>query len=1003
MRYNVTDKYTELDFINDGISKDGSFNCLSMCLDFCKNELEMPYDFDENIVDDINWENIIDLFKDNPQKIFKQLEQYFLNYYDIIAPHEMRKGDVLVIEQGDVKTPCIYVGGNKILLVIKDNIKVNFEKNDKNPITFTDGVKVINLNSIKVFNVYRVKKKPKKITTKAVYKMGDSSEDLELIEEECYLYDGDVAECALPAVVGYIIRIIIMIIISYIISLLTAPDIPDGEIDQGRLINTRSTQEPIRVIYGLQRVGGNDVFIESAGQFHKELYIVQTLSDGKCEGIDQVDSVDQILIDGHPPSYYGGKISYTFHNGSSTQTYDTTINAVRPDYTDNMRHTCYIAWHITHDKNLFPYGKPSRTVDLKGRKVLDFRDDTTAWSQNGILILYDFFTSKEYGLGVPTDKIDITSWTVAANYFDNKGWKFNYSAGGSKAYLIAKDMMKHFRCSESWFDGKYFLLVADINEESSVMVIKDEHIIQNNGKSTAKLLESGRFETPSAIRVKFIDKDKDYTKDDIYIGEEDGVVKDMSLMGYTDRKTVGDIATYYLERARLNRTVTLTGRDDLLQVAPYDLVTFNSTALSIADQPMRVVSTSYNGGLINLTLQFETESLYNDTYEVEIEGNYNCSLPDGNVVITIQNPQVSEEIFYYGLRTESRLHITFTVSEEASFFKHVEVWTSITSISGTVPEDSDYEHQFNTTNDFPLEHVQHGQVYYIVLVPVSINGIKETFSNAPKLSITIIGNSSAPQSLSYLSAIPSNNSLTLFSDKLDDPDIEIYEFRIGTQWQGGVFLYALRSPNAQLPGVKPGVHTFLCNTKGTNDMYGNNPQSATATVFQPVGWSLYTSFTDDYTGVSGTFNNTEHTTYASEDYLMCTHSGSLSGSYNSETFDIGITAVEYYIYLEADIVVTGAGTTWDDITISGTLTWDEIGVQTKTWNEIFTVDEAPKVNITILYKENSGDSWSESNNAEILSSIITARYLQVKIEIEDPSYALYAKVEHFTLKLYTKT
>lgn len=1003
LKYNVTDKYTGLDFTSNGTSEAEGFNCLSLCLAFCKNELDMPYDFDDKIVDDISWDNLIDMFKNNPKRIFNELEHYFLNYYDIIPPHEMRKGDVIVIDNGDnTKSPCVFVGNNKILVATKEKLKVKIKNKDNEFISLKNGVKVVDLNGIGIFNVYRVRKKPRKITTKAVYKMGENPEDLELIEEESYEYDGDIAECVLPVAVVYLIKIIIAIAIAYIVSQMSKTDTLK-KVDLGRTVNTRSTQESIKVVYGLQQVAGNDVFMETSGDYHMDLYIIQTLSEGECEGINQVAGVDQILIDDKIYTDYGANITYQFYPGSSTQTYDTTINTIKSTYTDNMRYTSYIRWYIKFDKDLFVSGKPTRKLELKGRKIYDFRDQTTAWSQNGVLCLYDFFTNNRYGLGVDaTEHIDITSWTTAANYFDNKGWLFNYITGDDQnPWAVAQDIMKHFRCVVSWFNGKYYLLIADLNEESSTMTITDEHVVQRDGKALLKIIEPNRFNTPSAVRVKFVDKDKSWTEDDIYIGEESGVVQDISLMGYTDRETVSNLATYHLERSRLNRTIVGTFRDDCLELSVYDLVTFNSSALNISDQVMRVVSTSYNEGLINLTLQYESIELYDDDYDVEIEGTYTCTLPDPTTVMRIANLQMSEQIFYYGLRTESRLRVTFTVPEEAAWFKHCEVWQAITTVTGTTPVESDYEHQFNTTNNFNIDHVEQGQKYYLTLIPVSIFGVKDSFDNAPKISHVIVGNSTAPQSLTYLSAIYSSYSLTLFSDKLDDPDIEIYEFRLGPQWNGAVFLSAKRSPHEQLPGVKPGTHTFFCNTRGTNGLYGTDPQSASATITDPVGWALNTSFTDDYTGVSGTFNNTEHVIYAAEDYLQCTHSGgNLIGTYVSREFDTGVAADEYYMYLDAEIAVTGSGTVWTDV-FTPTTTWDDVGAPTKSWNEMFGVEEAPIVNI-IIYHKDAGD-WIESTKAEILSAIVTARYFKVGIEITDPIDGINAKVEHFTLKLYTKT
>ena len=994
--YNTTDKYTKIGFNEEGVFKEDGFNCLSLVVDFCKSELDLDYNYDEKIVDNITWKNVFKLFNDNPDVVFEKVEKYFLNWFDSIPPHQMRKGDILIGKLQGRKFPCVFVGNNKIMVAVRDK-----------------NVKVISLKGIPIINIYRPRKQPRNITTKAVYKMGDKPDNLELIEEEGYIYNGDIASCD-PANIGaQIVLFIISMIISYVMAEMAKPDeeyIPPEE-KQGILVNTRSSQALIRVIYGLMRVGGNDVYISTMGSHNKELYIVQTLSEGECDSIYQDGGVDQILIDDKPYTEFGSTIDYQFYSGTSNQTYDTVLNAADSNWTDNMRYTSYIRWKFTWDEDQYR-GIPSRIVDLKGKKLYDFRDESTAWSQNPVLALYDFMTDEEYGLNIDsTSHIDIISWTTAANYVDNKGWLFNYSMGGSSnSWATAQDIMAHFRASVSWFDGKYYLLIADINEESSVMTITDDHIVQDGeGRAQIRIIQPSRFNKPKGIRVKFIDKDKEYTEDDVLIGDESGVVQQLSLMGYTDRETVGNLATYKLERLKLNRIISGTFRDDCLELAPHDLITFNSTALSISDQPMRVVSTSFaNNGLINLTLQYESEELYDDDYDVDIEGTYTCDLPDPNETVVIQNASMEEETYYYRLRTFSRLSVVFTVPETEPWFKHVEVWQALTDVGAAIPSIADYEHQFNTTNDFNIDPVEEGKVYYVILRTVSIYGVKESLDNATKLSSLILGNTTPPESLTYLDAIPNDGNLTLRSTVVDDPDIEIYEFRLGPSWTGGIFMSAKRSPQETIPGIKPGDHDFTANTKGTNGLYGDDPQSAAATISLPTGWTEYDTFSDDYSdGTSNVFINVEQVPATSQ--LKCSHEDStagvvLTGSYTSDIFDTGIAAQLYYMFIEAEITVIGPGSYWSDIVVDVNTLWSEVGITTRSWYEIFTVDEAPKVTMYIDYKLLEGDTtWSEIKNAEILSALVIARYFRVRIEIEDPSNEIHAYVSSFDLKLHTRT
>jgi len=95
----------------------------------------------------------------------------------------------------------------------------------------------------------------------------------------------------------------------------------------------------------------------------------------------------------------------------------------------------------------------------------------------------------------------------------------------------------------------------------------------------------------------------------------------------------------------------------------------------------------------------------------------------------------------------------------------------------------------------------------------------------------------------------------------------------------------------------------------------------------------------------GIHDNTKHYIYNLDDYLICRHQGgNLVGSYTSEIYDLGAERSNAMIYVLADIVVIGTGTTWDD---QLGLTYSGATLLTNGDFENWTVDEA--------------DDWTESN------------------------------------------
>ena len=183
-------------------------------------------------------------------------------------------------------------------------------------------------------------------------------------------------------------------------------------------------------------------------------------------------------------------------------------------------------------------------------------------------------------------------------------------------------------------------------------------------------------------------------------------------------------------------------------------------------------------------------------------------------------------------------------------------------------------------------------------------------------------------------------------------------------------------------------HTLLTVQDAVHEHWGFSPD--------------LTANVDDDPG--GYHNNTSPIIYnIDHEYLRCKHQhGVLTGTYKSRIFDTEIAADRYLVYIvgqdtaEPDMVVVGAGTTWDS-QVPVPATWASIGVATNTWTNIFALDRGPSVTMRLYYGETSPPT-SYVDKMEILSAIVTARYFQVQITINDPGGEVYAYVEEFYLR-----
>lgn len=235
----------------------------------------------------------------------------------------------------------------------------------------------------------------------------------------------------------------------------------------------------IPVIYGSRRVGSTVVYLDTADNRSKSLFVVYALSVGE---VDQIEGFS-IELDGNPitdtkrfrQGFYIGsdKIStgagslntadqrgtvqnsnpgttgtdptkryrmvFNLHHGAASQTADPMFTAsVGAKWTTahKLNGIAYIAANFEFDTKAMFKGIPQLTVVVKGKKVYDPRKDgsisggtgshrlgtvsTYEWSDNPALCLLDYMTNDEYGKGLGSSVIDLQSFQTSANTADTK-------------------------------------------------------------------------------------------------------------------------------------------------------------------------------------------------------------------------------------------------------------------------------------------------------------------------------------------------------------------------------------------------------------------------------------------------------------------------------------------------------------------------------------------------------------------------------------------------------
>lgn len=238
---------------------------------------------------------------------------------------------------------------------------------------------------------------------------------------------------------------------------------------QDILANKTSMGGKIPVIYGTRRVGAQIIYMDVNDNDSRDMYVVYALSVGECDEI----LGRTIELDGNPLTdsarfrnggYIGSdKISsgsgslntvsqngtnslnlaggtfgtdptakyryvMNLHHGAASQTADPMLVASMPNWTSSHRldGVCYIAAHYGYDKEGMWKGVPQLTVQVRGKKVFDPRDNTQTFgtvstykhSDNPALCFLDFITNDEYGKGLTQSQINMTTFSSGANVCD---------------------------------------------------------------------------------------------------------------------------------------------------------------------------------------------------------------------------------------------------------------------------------------------------------------------------------------------------------------------------------------------------------------------------------------------------------------------------------------------------------------------------------------------------------------------------------------------------------
>lgn len=277
------------------------------------------------------------------------------------------------------------------------------------------------------------------------------------------------------AVTTALVSIGISLVTSWAVSALTpAPPSPK----QSLLVNSRDAAAPQEFVYGEVRKGGTISYLETT-RGGSVLYMVIPLAAHEIESVEAIyinDEVATLSNDAYSNSRRSGagwvtnsnwsddpdehEIRIFYHLGDQTAITDTFANSSTETLDSVFFNTgssdedsqnfggvgqptkasfvgndiAYMFVRFSYASSVFQNGIPTITAKIRGKKVYDPRDTSTAYSNNAALCIRDFLTSA-YGLNDP--EIDDTVLSAATNTCDedvNLGTDGNWAL--STAYVV---------------------------------------------------------------------------------------------------------------------------------------------------------------------------------------------------------------------------------------------------------------------------------------------------------------------------------------------------------------------------------------------------------------------------------------------------------------------------------------------------------------------------------------------------------------------------------------
>ncbi|MEY0759526.1 DUF1983 domain-containing protein, partial [Providencia stuartii] len=338
----------------------------------------------------------------------------------------------------------------------------------------------------------------------------------------------------------------------------------------------------------------------------------------------KVDRIGKIWLNDDLISEFGDKADYEFHN--SRTDCDPYMLKNAPSWKEDMigDGLAWLRLTLKYDAEKFPYGVPNVKVEVWGKQIYDPRTGKTVWSNNGALVILDYYRSY---LNVPDSDIDFDAFKVAADLCDEPvmtpegNTEPRYTING--AYELSESpasvldhMHKCIAAEPTYVAGKHGILMQAYNGPA-VLRIEPNQIIDTVNITP----ELGLRDATNAIYGTFVDAEQQYIQTDfepVIVEEwveEDGleIKENIDYRFIVSPYQAARVTNLYLRKKRAGRRIQLKMNMDGYAYRPGDVGLLNLPHIGIQNFECRVAEWKFHPQEgVELLLEEDGPHIYED-------------------------------------------------------------------------------------------------------------------------------------------------------------------------------------------------------------------------------------------------------------------------------------------------------------------------------------------------------------------------------------------------------